>query len=208
MRFLAALLVVGCTGGVPWEAPDGAGGDVEGGLDLVPDAGPETAPPVPPASPPEEATPEGPRRADPPPAAGDPDPDAAPEAAPEPEPEVVPMPDPGEIEAPGDKPGQAAALQPGVDQDGEIVAGVADYWRVDVQGPWRIDLSFSHDQGDLDVFVWDVIGSRRKTDQSGRAIGSDSDDDDEEFVFRLPAVIRVQGWEGATARYRIRLTAL
>ncbi len=209
------LLLAGCTGGVPYVAPDDASDPSKPGFDLVEDAESEDAesPDSPPGDPsagapaPAAEPDDNPGDAPAPLLAPDGDPGADEEGDADPGPVVIPL--PGASDAPGDKPGQATPLEAGVEVESTIEDGSdVDYWRVDSQGPWRIDVFFSHNDGDLDVYVWDIIAGARKTDRSGRPVGSDSDNDDEEFVFRLPAVIRVQGWEGATAPYRIRLTEL
>ena len=59
-----------------------------------------------------------------------------------------------ESSEPNDVASQAAPLTVG-SIDGGICDGMPDFFRVDVQGPWRVTLDFQHSVGDLDIHVWD-----------------------------------------------------
>ena len=81
-----------------------------------------------------------------------------------------------------------------------ICTSSPDWYRISIAGRWRLDLDFSHAIGDIDMFA---IGS------GGAVIAtSDSADDDESFTVTGPALVRVEGWRGATAPYRLTLTEL
>jgi len=100
---------------------------------------------------------------------------------------------------PNDTRASAAAI--GV---GTFTAGICgandDYFAVSLTGRWRVDLDFRHSDGDIDLFALDA---------SGRVIGtSDSPDDDESLTVTGPATLRVLGYEGARAAYRLTLTEL
>jgi hypothetical protein len=96
-------------------------------------------------------------------------------------------------------------------QAGSFNAGIcdaeADYFQVDHPGDWRLDLRFSHAIGDIDVFVWNTQANEPLT-VNGQEVGSDSGDDDESFTHSGPAVIRVFGYQGASAPYVFELTTL
>jgi hypothetical protein len=97
--------------------------------------------------------------------------------------------------------GRASAAPIGV---GSFAAGICgandDYYSVSLTGRWRVDLDFRHSDGDIDLFALDA---------SGRVIGtSDSADDDESLTVTGPATLRVIGYDGARAAYRLTLTEL
>ena len=120
-------------------------------------------------------------------------------ADPGPDPEPPPPPptcteEPGE---PNDELGTATPLS------GTVTGGICnarpDYFRVNVAGAWRVDLDFSHAQGDLDLYV--ISGS-------SRVASSDSTTDDESVSWTGPAIVEVLGYRGATASYQITLTGM
>ena len=118
---------------------------------------------------------------------------------PDPDPDPPPPPpdcteEPGE---PNDVPGSATPLSGTI--AGGICNAAADYFQVNVAGSWRVDLSFSHSQGDLDLYV---------IDGSSRVASSDSTTDDESVSWTGPAIVEVLGYRGATAPYQIALTGM
>lgn len=107
---------------------------------------------------------------------------------------------------PNDTAAQAQVIAPGAFSGG-ICAAAPDYYRVDIAGSWRLDLTFRHATGDLDVYVWDEAQGRA-LEIGGNKVGSESYTDDESFTHAGPALIRVHGYEGASAPYQLSLTAL
>jgi hypothetical protein len=100
---------------------------------------------------------------------------------------------------PNDTSATAASIAPG-SFTGGVCASQPDWYRVSIAGRWRLDLQFSHASGDLDVYV---------LDDSGATIArSDSATDDESVTVTGPARVRIEGWRGATAPYRLTLTEL
>lgn len=100
---------------------------------------------------------------------------------------------------PNDTQATAAPIAPG-SFDGGVCNASPDWFRVSLAGRWRLDLSFSHRDGDLDVYAFDA---------SGRTVAtSDSATDGESITVTGPATVRVEGWRGATAAYRLTLTEL
>ncbi len=114
-------------------------------------------------------------------------------------------PDTEEASEPNDTPEDAKVLSGTV--EGGICAREPDYYRIEAEGDWRVDLEFSHAQGDLDVFVWDVPNDGPAVD-GPNVVGSDSSDDNESFTHRGPALLRVQGFQAASAPYTLTLTEL
>ncbi len=110
-----------------------------------------------------------------------------------------------ETSEPNNAPTSPASIQPG-SFDAGICGSDSDYYQVNVQGFWRMDLTFSHAEGDIDVFVWDVNNNGPVNDFNNRPVGSDSGDDNESFTHFGPSVVRVYGYEGARAAYTLTLT--
>ena len=108
---------------------------------------------------------------------------------------------------PNNDPRQAAELGPG-SVDGGVCDRTPDFYRLESEGRWQVDLEFSHAMGDLDVYVVDEGTGEVAVDRSGNPIGSESTDDNESFSHRGPATIFVVGYQGATATYRLTLTEL
>lgn len=100
----------------------------------------------------------------------------------------------------------AGALRAGDSFDGGICDQSMDFYEVNHAGNWQLDLAFSHAEGDIDVYVWDPA-TNRALQQNGQNVGSDSGDDNESFTHQGNAIIGVLGYRGATARYRLTLTA-
>lgn len=88
---------------------------------------------------------------------------------------------------------------------GGICAPGPDFYRVDIRGRFRVDLSFSHATGDLDVYAWNRITGSILT-LAGRQIGSDSQTDNESFTTLGPATIVVMGYQNASAPYTLTIT--
>lgn len=111
-----------------------------------------------------------------------------------------------EASEPNNSPGEASVLPPGTIQGG-ICEAAPDYFEIEVEGPWRVNLAFSHAAGDLDVYVWDeaVDGPLQ---EGGRLVGSNGTGDVEQFEHRGPALLRVEGYQGASAPYTLTLTEL
>jgi hypothetical protein len=108
---------------------------------------------------------------------------------------------------PNDDLQHVAAIRPGT-FDGGICGTDRDYYQIDVQGAWQLDLRFSQDIGDLDVYLWDTARDRPVLDDQGQPVGSDSTDDDESFRGEGPATVVILGYQLATAPYELTLTEL
>ena len=90
---------------------------------------------------------------------------------------------------------------------GEIEGGVCesrgDFYYVDVNGPWRMTLEFSHAVGDLDVLF--LRNGQPIYQMNGEPVGANSGDDNEVLDWRGPVFIYISGYEGATAPYTLRI---
>ena len=106
---------------------------------------------------------------------------------------------------PNDSTSNAAPISPGSFSAG-VCGSDSDYYRINVNGFWRLDLNFRHSVGDIDVYVWDTNTNQPARDFNNRNIGSDSGTDNESFTHVGPAIIRVLGYEGARAPYTLTLT--
>ena len=92
---------------------------------------------------------------------------------------------------------------------GEVEGGVCeprgDFYNIDVAGPWRLTLEFSHAIGDLDVVLFRngqaIIGS------DGEPIGANSSNDNEVLEWDGPISVFIYGYDGATAPYTLKIEA-
>ena len=82
-----------------------------------------------------------------------------------------------------------------------------DYYYVDVQGQWRLDLQFRHGTGDIDTYVWDPETNAPMV-RGGQKVGSDSGNDNESFTHNGPALVVVYGFRMATSPYELTVTRL
>lgn len=118
-----------------------------------------------------------------------------------------PAPDPGpggcaeEPQEPNDTAGAAPTLRPGEQVVGGVCNGSDDYFRVEHDGFWTVDLRFRHAEGDLDLYLWDPLQNAPLIGLDGRPVGSASATDDELLVFLGPQVIQITGYQGARAGY-------
>ncbi len=133
----------------------------------------------------------------PPPDAGQPGP------APDPGPGPGPAPGGCDEEAlePNDDAGSAPTLAPGEQVVGGVCNGSDDFFRIEHDGFWTVNVRFQHGVGDLDVYLWDSLRGAPAVGLDGRPVGSASATDDEQLVFLGPQVIQVTGYQGARAPY-------
>jgi|GEM_PF-1373045 len=102
----------------------------------------------------------------------------------------------------------AVAIEPGTFSGG--ICGLdKDFFQVNIQGAWQVDLRFQHagDSYDLDIAVWDPNTNQPLRTGAG-FVGSESVDDNESFQYQGPAVVAVYGYGYASAPYEFELTAL
>ncbi len=114
---------------------------------------------------------------------------------------------PGDEEAqePNDDPYAPARIGAGTFRGG-VCGSDLDFYQVDLQGRWQLDLEFSHRTGDIDTYVWDPATNAPLLDAQGNKVGSDSGDDNESFTHQGPAVVAVYGYRMATAPYTLTVT--
>ncbi|MCB9523708.1 MAG: hypothetical protein H6702_10080 [Myxococcales bacterium] len=107
---------------------------------------------------------------------------------------------------------QAPVIEPGT-HAGALCNENYDYYRVNIDGPWRATLRFTHTDGDLSLYVYQRRADGRGFEPApnGRSglIGSDTNEDVETFEHRGPATLGVAGFLGAQGgRYTLELEAL
>ncbi len=112
---------------------------------------------------------------------------------------------PGDEEAsePNDQISEAAPLNEGASSGGICTAG-SDYYQVNMTGNWRLDVGFSHAVGDIDLFVIDE-STGQPLRQNGQNVGATSGTDNEQLDWQGPALIRIFGYENASAPYTLNL---
>ena len=111
-----------------------------------------------------------------------------------------------EIYEPNNTREQAGAIGPGDSFDGGLCTAGPDYYRIEHDGPWRVTVEFSHAEGDIDLFVWHPI-REEPVSRDGRQVSAESSDDNEVLEYAGPALLRVQGFQGASATYRLTVEA-
>lgn len=99
---------------------------------------------------------------------------------------------------------EAAPIAVGETIEGGICGSDADYFVIDTEGGWRARLNFRNDVGDLDVVVWDPA-TNAPLESNGRVIGSTTTDDEEEFIWFGPAVLKVSGYQGGKSPYSLTI---
>ncbi len=118
--------------------------------------------------------------------------------------------DPGVEEASepaNDEPAGAAPLNVGDVLTGGICTEAPDYYEITHEGGWQLDLTFSHADGDLDVYVWNAAANEPLI-EGGAPVGAESIDDNESFQHSGPALIRIHGYQASSSPYRLSLTEL
>ncbi|MGC6418380.1 MAG: hypothetical protein ACON3Z_14755 [Bradymonadia bacterium] len=106
---------------------------------------------------------------------------------------------------PNDFPEQASRIGAGRIRGG-VCERRGDFYYVDIQGPWRFELSFSHAIGDLDVIL--LRNGQPIADGRGQPAGAQSSTDDEVFDWQGPVMVYIYGYDGATAPYRLTISEL
>lgn len=104
-----------------------------------------------------------------------------------------------EASEPNDTPEQATEIEAGEYQGG-ICTAEPDIYRVNIDGPWRATVDFSHAQGDIDVAVF-RLGSTQAD------VSSNSNSDQEVVEFSGPANLMLFGYGGASATYTLTVEA-
>lgn len=114
-------------------------------------------------------------------------------------------------------PGQDEDLEPNNTPDtparigpGTIEGGVCDehpdFYLVDIDGPWRLSLDFTHAVGNLDVYAWDATGDAPlRVDQV--VVGSYGTTDGEILEHAGPTLVRIGGFRYESAPYVLTVEA-
>ena len=110
-------------------------------------------------------------------------------------------------EASNDDPQEAPVIEPGSFSGGICSAG-PDFYKIDIEGSWQVDLEFEHSIGDLDLFLWDSVSGDIAKDENNRPIGSDSITDHESFEWQGLATVVIIGYNYNTTTYSLTLTGL
>lgn len=106
---------------------------------------------------------------------------------------------------PNDTPQEASRIGAGRIRGG-VCGRRGDFYFIDVQGPWRFELEFSHATGDLDVVLFE--NGQPMVGRDGAPLGPQSSDDNEVFEWDGPQMVYIYGYDGATAPYRLSITEL
>lgn len=88
---------------------------------------------------------------------------------------------------------------------GGICRDGSDFYAIDVQGAWTLDLAFDNRDGDLDLYVWDAVTNAPLV-IDGQVIASTGTADAERIEFSGPAIVAVVPFQHASGAYQISLT--
>ena len=108
---------------------------------------------------------------------------------------------------PNNEPSAATPLPAGTLMGG-ICDAEPDYFRIETQGAWRLELAFANAVGDLDMVLWDEVNSEALRGPDDLVLGAYTSDDVEVFEYVGPALLRVYGFRYASAPYSLTLTPL
>ena len=98
--------------------------------------------------------------------------------------------------------------------EGGICNDQADYYRIDIEGPWRATLTFDHDEGDLGVYAYQPrrdgsAGFEPVERRGGELVGSDTLTGVETFEHQGYTTIGINGFLGAVGgAYTLEIEAL
>lgn len=112
-----------------------------------------------------------------------------------------------EVGEPNDVIGDATALSAGAPLSGGICTEAPDFYTIDLAGSWRVDVSFSNAEGDLDLYVVDPV-SGEPISEGGEPVGGFTTEDVETVTRSGPGAIAIVGYNRASAGYEIELTDL
>ena len=114
--------------------------------------------------------------------------------------------DDDEVSEPNNNVSEAATLSLGERVNGGICEVANDFYFIDTEGGWRLDLQFTHWRGDLDVHLVDENGEDRIV--GNRILGSQSEDDNEVVVGNGPTYLRILAKGNQSAPYELRISAV
>ena len=112
-----------------------------------------------------------------------------------------------ELSEPNDTREDAAVVVAGDVIEGGICDFAPDFYKIEHDGPWRARLEFSHADGDLDMYMWHPLRDE-PLQVNGRQVSSDSTTDNEMLEFDGNGILRVGGFNGASATYRLTIEAI
>jgi thiol-disulfide isomerase/thioredoxin len=108
---------------------------------------------------------------------------------------------------PNDTVAQAAPLSSGDVVEGGICNAEPDFYEVDIEGGWRLDLEFAHFTANVDVFEVDEAGEIKVT-ANNLPLGSDTRTDDEIYIGNGPTTLMVIANDDRSAPYRLEINGL
>ena len=108
---------------------------------------------------------------------------------------------------PNNDPEQRASLDVGT-LTGGICDAEPDYFQIDVTGAWRLELAFDNAVGDLDMVLWDDTNQEALRGSDGLVLGAYTTESTEVFEYVGPALLRVYGFNYASAPYTLTLSQL
>ena len=108
---------------------------------------------------------------------------------------------------PNNEPEQKGNIEPG-----SLVGGICDaepdYFQINVTGAWRLELAFDNSVGDLDMVLWDAENQEALRGSDGLVLGAYTTESTEVFEYVGTALLRVYGFNYASAPYTLTLSQL
>ena len=104
------------------------------------------------------------------------------------------------------------SFRPGRLQEGEQTGGICapapDFYKIRASTGWQVTLTFTHADGDLDLYLWNKDEDEIMTDEVGVPIGSWTESDTEVMEGTGNAIIMIMGYGGASNTYTLELELL
>jgi hypothetical protein len=116
--------------------------------------------------------------------------------------------EPGQDESyePNDTIAQAPELGATV-VEGGICTDAPDFYRINIEGNWRVTLLFQQEIADLDVWVWNA-NTDAPLVSGGRQVGGFTTTNNESFEYHGKQLIKIQGKRNGSAPYKLFIEAL
>ena len=116
--------------------------------------------------------------------------------------------EPGQDESyePNDEPAQAAEIGPGVIEGG-ICTFAPDFYRINIEGNWRVTVLYDIADANIDVAVWNEATNGALI-SGGREVGGFTTTSNEAFEFHGKQLIKVYGTRAGSAPYRLFVEAI
>ena len=109
-----------------------------------------------------------------------------------------------EATEPNNDPTQATPISAG-EYTGGICDESPDFYQISTEGDWTVTVTYTQATGDIDMDIIDPATGSRAKDDAGNDLVSEDTTGQEQIAFHGPALLRVYGYNGASAPYSLSL---